>query len=86
MGRHLRPLVGDADSADVELLTPDAALRGEPGGFCCVLLLLLLCCRVVVDRVALCRTRRVGFVGAKFWLAAKNERDLHAQGSRSKFA
>ncbi|CAM9542500.1 unnamed protein product [Pylaiella littoralis] len=32
VGLHLRPLVGDADSADVELLAPDAALRGEPAG------------------------------------------------------
>ncbi|CAM9444842.1 unnamed protein product, partial [Hapterophycus canaliculatus] len=31
VGRHLRPLIGDADSADVELLSPDAARRGEPG-------------------------------------------------------
>ncbi|CAM9515190.1 unnamed protein product [Ectocarpus sp. 6 AP-2014] len=31
VGRHLRPLIGAADSADVELLTPDTASRGEPG-------------------------------------------------------
>ena len=31
VGRHLRSLVGDSDSADVALLAADAALRGEPG-------------------------------------------------------
>lgn len=31
VGLHLRSLVGDADSADVELLAPDAANRGESG-------------------------------------------------------
>ncbi|CBN75162.1 conserved unknown protein [Ectocarpus siliculosus] len=31
VGRHLRPLIGAADSADVELVTPDATSRGEPG-------------------------------------------------------
>lgn len=34
VGLHLRSVVGNADSADVELLTPDAARRGEPGGSC----------------------------------------------------
>lgn len=31
VGLHLRSLVGDADSADVDLLAADAACRGESG-------------------------------------------------------
>lgn len=74
VGRHLRSLVGDADSSDLNLLAPDAALRNAPGAYVLMdifrrtfLQSLVTCDYAVISLCHVVRTRTSRVVQRQCW-------------------